>query len=109
VLNYRRGRSLLARKAVEGAGAACGSSGMIAGKVTIVNKLAHAGRLAPRQLRLRLCVGVRIVWVPRINAKSIMGACSRWPPGAELVIEVEARTSSRRSDGADRGRFGEDE
>ena len=89
---------------------------MIAGKVTIVNKLGLHARAASR---LANCASgyaseVRIVRGARsINAKSIMGvltlAAAR---GAELVIEVEGADQQQALEALTAliaGRFGEDE
>ncbi len=89
---------------------------MIAGKVTIVNKLGLHARAASRLVNCAsgYASEVRIVRGARsINAKSIMGvltlAAAR---GAELVIEVEGADQQQALEALTaliEGRFGEDE
>jgi phosphocarrier protein len=89
---------------------------MIAGKVTIVNKLGLHARAASRLVNCAsgYASEVRIVRGARsINAKSIMGvltlAAAR---GAELVIEVEGADQQQALEALTAliaGRFGEDE
>jgi phosphocarrier protein len=89
---------------------------MIAGNVTIVNKLGLHARAASRLVNCAsgYASEIRIVRGARsINAKSIMGvltlAAAR---GAELVIEVEGADQQQALEALTaliEGRFGEDE